>query len=377
MCHAFAYHVAANVWPVFGFDGFLLCAPRAAQRQMLIRGLWEACQSIGYPFKVYSNGQADMGRHRIHGCVIARKESHAAFHGGKFGGVMIDEVTLCDEETTKLASGRVSRPPRGNRIGKLFTSTNPSSPHHWWKEERINREPRAHVRFTVDDNPDLTQEYKDYLRDMWQGTMLQRMYHGEWVGFSGLVFPLFEQQCVNAEYPSTEPLGYDLTVDHATSSVTHANVFAVWPYHRRCVAEWMHNGERHGPMTTKQQCLAMMAHFHEYNKPFRRIYCDHAAQHMVVDMTQTIGPVESTYKAVLPGLQQCMIYLGQGFVSVDKEACPETVKQMTGYAWDSKAADRGLLDVPLKVNDHAPDAWRYYLYSEAQYEPVRIRQIVG
>lgn len=377
MCYSMVYHVASNVWPRFGFDGFLIGSPRASQRQMLIRTIEEACRDIGYPFKAYANGQADIGRHRINGCVMGRKESRAAFHGGRYGLVMIDEVTLCDKETVQFAQGRITRPPRANPIGKLFTSTNPDSPHHWWKAT-IDEEPRAHIQFRVDDNPSHSQEVKDRFKRIWSGTMLQRMYYGEWVGHAGLVYPLFMEQCVHDNYPEGDPIGYDISVDHATASITHAIVIAVWPTHRRIVDEWHYNADDSysGALTTYEQSMALKNKFAKY-MPFRHIYCDSAAAHMIIDMEKTLGPVLEVWKRVLPGIQQCMVYFGQGFVSVDKEKCEHTVREMSGYAWDSKAAERGQEDVPLKKNDHAPDALRYYLFSEAQFEPVRISPLVS
>lgn len=375
LCHSFVFHVASNVWPTRGFDGFLVGAPRSVQRQALLRGLEEACRSIGYPYKMYANGTADIGRHHINGCVIGRKESRSAFHGGRYGAVLIDEVTLCDSETVKYAEGRTSKPPRGNHVGKVFTGTNPADPQHWWKVERLDEYPQAHVKFTIDDNPSLSQAYKDQLKRLWTGSLLDRMYYGQWVGHSGLVYPLFTEQVVENDYPDTEPLYYDLTVDHATSGTTHANVIAVWPEHRRLVDEWRHDGRTQGALTTLEQCYAMKRKFEPY-MPFHRSYCDSAAAHMIVDMERTIGPVSETNKKVLPGIQQVQMYTAEGNMSVDKEKCPWTVKDMTGYAWDNRAADRGYPDVVLKVNDHACDAIRYYIYSEAQYVELRMMRVV-
>jgi hypothetical protein len=40
------------------------------------------------------------------------------------------------------------------------------------------------------------------------------------------------------------------------------------------------------------------------------------------------------------------------------ESCPNLIREIQGYVWDSKAAKKGW-DEPLKVNDHAVDALRY------------------
>ena len=374
MCHAFVLYIAANLWPIWGFDGFAIMAPRSTQIRALLISLEEAARSIGYPCRIYGDGHAKLGRHHINGCVIKNKDSRASFHGGRYGAVMIDEVTLCDSETVQYAEGRISRPPKNATIGKLFTATNPDNPQHWWKTDRIDKNPDAHIKFIIDDNPSLTQEYKDYLKSSWTGSMLQRMYYGEWIGHVGLVYPLF-WECVR-DGPTAEPVAYDLTIDHATSGVTHAIVHAVYPNgHRRAVDEWRYEGAKQDLMSTSQQCYTMKTAFDKYLM-FRNIYVDPAAAHMMVDVDRIIGKVSVTYNNVLLGIQQCMMYMNAGMYTVDKDACPETARETNGYSWDSRAADRGEPDTVLKINDHAPDAIRYYLYSEAQRQDLRISKIV-
>ena len=41
------------------------------------------------------------------------------------------------------------------------------------------------------------------------------------------------------------------------------------------------------------------------------------------------------------------------------ECCTNTLAEIEEYVWDDKAAQRGE-DKPLKINDHAMDAMRYF-----------------
>ncbi len=52
--------------------------------------------------------------------------------------------------------------------------------------------------------------------------------------------------------------------------------------------------------------------------------------------------------------------------------CKNTIREIEGYVWDNKAAERGR-DEPLKKDDHAVDALRYILASHkvATYEPYK------
>jgi len=44
------------------------------------------------------------------------------------------------------------------------------------------------------------------------------------------------------------------------------------------------------------------------------------------------------------------------------ERCERTLKEIEGYSWDEKACARGN-ERPLKVDDHAMDALRYYAFT--------------
>lgn len=49
-----------------------------------------------------------------------------------------------------------------------------------------------------------------------------------------------------------------------------------------------------------------------------------------------------------------------------RQTTPKTIQEMQTYSWDAKAAQRGE-EKPLKLNDHGPDAFRYFAKSEVPY----------
>ena len=54
---------------------------------------------------------------------------------------------------------------------------------------------------------------------------------------------------------------------------------------------------------------------------------------------------------------QCLINAKSSFL-----ANANTIKEFSVYAWDPKASERGE-DAPIKQNDHAMDAIRYFIYT--------------
>lgn len=371
--YGLAYFIVENEWPE-DFDGFAVMGPRLVQVHSALNNIGMACAEFSVPFKKFANASAEINGYKISGHSIGRRESHYSFHGQRYGAILIEETTLCDKDTVMLAEGRVNKPPIGKTRGKLFMSTNPDSPHHWLKADRIDAGKCVHVPSTIEDNPSLTDEFKERLRTLWRGPMLQRMYYGQWVGHSGLVYPLFMEQCVDAApriEEDEEPWAFDLVVDHATAGVTHALLIAVYRRHRRGIAEWRHDGRTQGWLTTADQAQAIGSEL-VWEHPLRRVYCDPAAAHMVADLERYVGKVEPTLNAVLPGIQQTMLLMADGWFSVDP-SCVWTIRESASYAWDDRAEQRGQRDRPLKVNDHAPDCIRYYLHSEAEIEDIVLR----
>lgn len=372
LAHSFVCYILANDWPEGRFDGFAVMGPSMEQVKSMLSNMEASAEALGIRCDVAANGNAKMAGHNIQGVSIANQGSRKMFHGKRFGAVLIDEVTICDKETIQYAEGRVNVAPKGKATGKLFTATNPESPHHWWKRERVDRDKAAVVNSSIEDNPSLSEEYKAELRSKWAGAILERMYYGRWAAHSGLVYPFFEKQCL-VDAPDIDPVRFDLSVDHATATVTHALLWAVYPNHRRVVDEWRHNGAVNGWKTTGNQAQDIKEWI-GVRRP-SKIYCDPAAPHMALDLAETLGiDVYYAENDVLPGIQQCMVLMEQGQLSVDR-SCQYTIFEMGAYQWDSKAEQRGDPDKPVKVDDHAPDSFRYYVHSEMQQTEVKIRKM--
>ena len=61
---------------------------------------------------------------------------------------------------------------------------------------------------------------------------------------------------------------------------------------------------------------------------------------------------------VLDGIRLVSSLFATTLLRIHKK-CVNLRNELGSYIWDEKAAERGV-EQPLKVNDHAPDALRYY-----------------
>lgn len=106
--------------------------------------------------------------------------------------VIGDEITLWPRNIFEQSLGRCSA---GKRY-KLFTC-NPDRPSHYIKTDYIdNRDLDCYTwHFSFEDNPILSDDYKDSMRRMMTGAMKERMIEGKWVpDEGGLVYPTFRRE---------------------------------------------------------------------------------------------------------------------------------------------------------------------------------------
>lgn len=141
-----------------------------------------------FKFSVQSKKATLFGRTvYLEGASDARAESK--IRGLTLKGAYLDELTLFDEDFFVMLLSRLSEPE-----AKLFATTNPDSPNHWLMTDYIERADEAgldflRIKFLIDDNPYLTEEYIKSLKAEYTGVFYERFIKGEWVAAEGVVYP--------------------------------------------------------------------------------------------------------------------------------------------------------------------------------------------
>ena len=105
------------------------------------------------------------------------ESSAALIQGITLAGALLDEVALMPRSFVEQAAARCS--VTGSR---LWFSCNPESPAHWFYQEWILRAEEKNalrLRFTMDDNPGLSDEVRRRYANTFQGTFYRRFFLGE------------------------------------------------------------------------------------------------------------------------------------------------------------------------------------------------------
>lgn len=108
----------------------------------------------------------------------------------------------------------------------------------------------------------------------------------------------------------------------------------------------------------------------EYGEDFMRfigdndcaVFVDPSAASFIAELQSRGVFVTDADNNVADGIRKTANLIHRRKIKINKNNCPGLISELGLYIWDDKAALRGE-EKPVKENDHAPDALRYYVNS--------------
>ena len=355
-------------WAFYRFrdTAFALCGKTVASlRRNVLTPLTEQLTALGFTctFKI-SRSELTVrrdGRENRFYLFGGRDESSAALiQGMTLAGVFFDEVALMPQSFVQQATARCSVSG-----AKFWFNCNPDNPHHWFYEEWILPEKRQEKRilylhFTMDDNLSLTEEVKARYRTMYAGVFYARYILGEWKVAEGLIYDMFDERrhCIPLP-PDNELQGSAyISVDYGTLNPT---VFLMWrKYHGKwlCAKEYYYSGRENHRQKTDAEYADDLVQFLG-NTPYTCVVVDPSAASFITELQRRGLKVLKADNAVLDGIRTVCTLLQRADLLFSKD-CTRTIAEFYAYRWYDKAAQAGR-DEPVKQDDHAMDAMRYFV----------------
>lgn len=312
-----------------------------------------------------------MGR-TVHVLGASDAKAEKVIRGLTVAGAYVDEITTLAEEFFTQLLGRMSV-----NGAKLFGSTNPDNPAHWFKAkflDRLHELPHwRHWRFTMDDNPSLTEAYKAEKRAEFTGLWFRRFIQGEWVAAEGAVYPMWDPAkhvIPWGELPRMERF-LAVGMDYGTNNPTTALLLGIGAVYddyghktgRRLylLDEW--GTEKGHGLDDVELSLRFRAWLDTPHHPTQRL----EPEYTVVDPSAAsfktrlykdgIGNLRNAENNVEYGIKLMAGLLANGNLVVS-DRCRGFIREVTGYSWNDKESAKGH-DVPVKVADHSMDGARY------------------
>lgn len=239
---------------------------------------------------------------------------------------------------------------------------NPCSPNHPIYRDYVDAYrtsfPGKYVyeHFAMRDNATITPERMREIESQYTpGTVwYRRSVLGERCVAEGLIYPDFAKCLVDA-LPSV-PVKYAVSMDYGTYNAT---AMILWGL---CGATWYafrevyHSGRNEKHQLTDDEYMDMLTAL-MFDVSVGRIIIDPSAASFIVLARKRGWHVDKADNDVLDGIRDTANVMQRGLIKVVRGACPNLCNEMAGYLWDSKSG----VDQPLKVDDHMPDALRYFV----------------
>ncbi len=284
----------------------------------------------------------------------------AKIRGATFSGAYVDEITMIPEAVFKML---ISRCCMGG--ARIFGTTNPDSPFHWLKKDYLTDNPDVKSwQFTLDDNPELTKDEKEYLHRQYRGLWFQRFIEGKWVQAEGSIFDFFDPNFHTIQFEPGTPEYTVIGIDYGTTNP--CSFVSVSVHRSRYPNIWVdsmfyYDSKMQQRQKTDSEYADDMINFIK-NKPVKAIYIDPSAASFKLELCR--HGVQNLYDAeneVLDGIRLLSKFFNNGTLKICRN-CELLIKEIQSYVWDPHCAKTGK-ELPKKVADHSVDALRYAIYS--------------
>lgn len=304
-------------------------------------------------------------------CLGAEKVSQVSkLQGSSVKYVYGDEVARWSKEVFAMLQSRLDKP-----YSCFDGSCNPESPNHWLKEFIDNPAVDLYLqKYTLFDNPFLSQEFIDNICAEYAGTVYYGRYvEGEWTQAEGLVYPMYLEALGDVpEEEQDKQYEHCLSIDYGTQ-----NAFAAILWRKQdgawwAVKEYYYSGRKEGAQKTDEEYAEDMDVFIG-DIPRIRTYIDPSAASFIALLRKRghkykVIPADN---AVADGLRETAVAMRKGLIKIDN-SLKNWKKEIQGYVWDDKATE----DRPIKEDDHLMDAMRYFVKTQkvarvrTQYNPI-------
>lgn len=261
----------------------------------------------------------------------------------------IDEGAICPPGTWEIIIGRLRA---DGQAGECWITTTPNG-RNWLYQRRTEM---TVFKSRTKDNPYLSEEFITSLEKSYTGEFARQELDGEFVSLEGLVYRFMEANVTTRQ--DTEMTRWFFAIDEGYTNPAVILLVGADGDNRLHVArEWYERGKLQEAVCTQ---AAMWNNIYSVDMAA----VDAAAAGLIADLRNHNIPAVPHKGRVLDGIaavQNMLAVQGDGKprLTIDP-GCVNTINEFESYIW------REGKDEPVKDNDHALDALRYLVISQAE-----------
>ena len=281
-----------------------------------------------------------------------RDESSASLiQGITFAGVLLDEAALMPRSFVEQACARCS--VAGSR---LWFNCNPEGPEHWFYKTWILEADKRNclrLKFTMEDNPSLTEGIRERYRRLYTGVFYQRYVLGQWVQAEGRVYDFFSEDMLGKAPEKCEK--WYISCDYGTVNPTSMGLWGRKSGTWYRVKEFYFDSRREKHQMTDEEYAAALKELAGGN-PIQAVIVDPSAASFMEVLRRKGWRVKKAKNDVLSGIRLTSDCLKTGKIVIC-ETCADCVRELGEYLWEPG----GGKDRVRKEHDHAMDDMRYFV----------------
>ncbi len=295
----------------------------------------------------------------------SKADSFKKIRGNSYGMWIATEINLHHESMIQEAFNR----QLASKTRRVFWDLNPSSPANFIYKDYIDKfeetygERYNYEHFTIRDNATITEERIHDIESQYDKNSVwyRRDILGERCNAEGLVYPMFNKDIHVVRKGDVHTEGdYYVSSDYG---IQNATVFLLWQREvgsKRwiCLNEYYYSGrDNHYQKTVSEHVKGLIQMLNGIEP--RAIIVDPSASALITEIRRKGYHVRRADNDVKEGIDDVSTMLANQLLAFC-DCCVNTIGEFGIYSWDEKASERGE-DAPLKENDHAMDATRYFV----------------
>lgn len=295
----------------------------------------------------------------------SKADSFKKIRGNSYGMWIATEINLHHDSFIKDAFNR----QLASKTRRVFWDLNPSSPANFIYKDYIDKfeetygERYNYEHFTIRDNASITEERIRDIESQYDKNSVwyRRDILGERCNAEGLVYPMFNKDIHVVRKGDVQTEGdYYISSDYG---IQNATVFLLWQKEvgsKRwiCLNEYYYSGrDNHYQKTVSEHVKGLIQMLNGIEP--RAIIVDPSASALITEIRRKGYHVRRADNDVKEGIDDVSTMLANQLLAFC-DCCVNTIGEFGIYSWDEKASERGE-DAPLKENDHAMDATRYFV----------------
>lgn len=295
----------------------------------------------------------------------SKADSFKKIRGNSYGMWIATEINLHHESMIQEAFNR----QLASKTRRVFWDLNPSSPANFIYKDYIDKfeetygERYNYEHFTIRDNATITEERIHDIESQYDKNSVwyRRDILGERCNAEGLVYPMFNKDIHVVRKGDVQTEGdYYVSSDYG---IQNATVFLLWQREvgsKRwiCLNEYYYSGRDNNYQKTVSEHVKGLIQMLNGIEP-RAIIVDPSASALITEIRRKGYHVRRADNDVKEGIDDVSTMLANQLLAFC-DCCVNTIGEFGIYSWDEKASERGE-DAPLKENDHAMDAIRYFV----------------